>query len=79
MINQYQIDLRSFLCNIANTTPVTKEFVNIVSIGFNLPPYQLLEEIEGLTQESYNGLNADCGDWIKAFTIEVFASTLPTD
>jgi hypothetical protein len=57
--------LLNFVHAIATTTEPDLEIVKSISIGFNITYQDLEVEMITITEQAYNGLNKEAGDWCK--------------
>lgn len=60
-----QINLLSFVHGIANTVKPDENLIKILTVGFNIDYPTLESEMSTITQQAYNGLNKEAGDWCK--------------
>ena len=70
--NDNQQNAIAFIMNIANTRQPDTELAQLISIGFNITWPELVEIMPHVTEQAYNGLNQDCGEWASQLTAVVF-------
>ena len=71
-LNDNQFNALTFMLNIANTRQPDAGLAQLISIGFNVTWPELVEIMPQVTEQAYNGLNQDCGEWASQLTAVVF-------
>ena len=67
-----QFNALTFMLNVANIRKPDAELAQLISIGFNITWPELVEIMPHVTEQAYNGLNQDCGEWASQLTAVVF-------